>query len=239
MFVTDFSNTTELVASVDALVVEADMKMVERVGQPGIPFCLQGPPLARSFAHGLLAHTDAIVSANIPTTAVASAQAGAENLFTLVEEIARLPPPATGTGADGVPTIRSGGAAAGSQGRCTPGWVFSSLTRFDRQADGARTSDVLRELAAIASPQGMLVLNALRRLICSSGKPTLAGESGSKVDLPKLALEFRTQAHEELGKLLIAKLPPDPPARHRTRGKGRQGHGSGNLHRPAPHQQPL
>ena len=211
LFVTNFSNTTELVASVDALVVEADIKMVERVGQPGIPFCLQGPPLARSFARGLLAHTDAIVSANIPTIAVASVQAGAENLFTLVEEIARLPPPAAGTGADGGGgTIRSGGAAAGSQGRCTPGWVFSSLARFDRQADGARTSDVLRELAAIASPQGMLVLNALRRLICSSGKPTLAGESGSKVDLPKLALEFRTQAHEELGKLLIAKLPQYP-----------------------------
>ena len=211
LFVTDFCNTVELVAAVDALVVEADIKMVERVGQPGIPFCTHGPPLARSFARGLLSHTDAIVSAGIPTIAVASVQAGAENLFTLVEEIARRPPPAAGTGADGGGgTIRSGGAAAGAQGRCTPGWVFSALARFDRQADGARTSEVLRELAAIASPQGMLVLNALRRLICSSGKPTLAGESGSKVDLPKLALEFRTQAHEELGKLLIAKLPQYP-----------------------------
>ena len=43
LFVTDFSNTAELVAAVDALVVEADIKMVERVGQPGIPFCTPRP----------------------------------------------------------------------------------------------------------------------------------------------------------------------------------------------------
>ena len=56
----------------------------------------------------------------------------------------------------------------------------------------------------------MLQLNALRRLLCSSGKPTLARESGSKTDLPKLALEVQTQAHEELGKLLISRLPQYP-----------------------------
>ena len=121
-----------------------------------------------------------------------------------------MPPPAAGQGGEGAPTIRSGGAAAGAQGRCPPGWVFSALSHFDRQADGALTPDVLRELEAIGSPQGALQLNALRRLLCSSGKPTLAGEAGSKTDLPRLALEFRTQAHEELGKRLISRLPQYP-----------------------------
>ena len=65
-------------------------------------------------------------------------------------------------------------------------------------------------MEAIRTPQGMLQLNALRRLICSSGKPTLAGESGSKTDLPKLALDFRTQAHDEISKRLLSKLPLYP-----------------------------
>jgi hypothetical protein len=68
----------------------------------------------------------------------------------------------------------------------------------------------MRELEAILSPQGALQLNALRRLICSNGKPTLAGESGSKTDLPKLALDFRTQAHDEISKRLLSKLPMFP-----------------------------
>ena len=95
---------------------------------------------------------------------MASTADGAENLYTLVQEIARLPPP--GTGAEGVgPTIRSGGAAAGAQGRCPPGWCFSALSHFERHADGALTPSVMRELEAIGTPQGMLQLNALRRLL--------------------------------------------------------------------------
>jgi hypothetical protein len=173
--------------------------------------CHQGPPLARSLARGLLANQSAIASANISTAPVASVADGAENLFTLVEEISRLLASGDGLSADGGPTICSGGAAAGAQGRCPPGWVFSALTRFSRQADGARTSDIFRELEAITSPQGMLqFMNALCRLICSSGKPTLAGESVSKTDLPKIALEFRIQAHEELGKCILSKLPQHP-----------------------------
>ena len=210
VFVTGFNNMAELVVCVQALIVEADIKMVERIGQPGMPFCHDGPPLARCFARGLLAHQDKVLAAGIPMDAVTSAADGAENLFSLVEAIARPAAASAGLGAEGAPTIRSGGAAAGATGRCPPGWVFSAVSHFDRQADGARTAVVLRELEALASPQGNLLLNALRRLICSSGKPTLAGESGSKTDLPRLALEFRTQAHEELAKLLISRLPQYP-----------------------------
>ena len=39
MFVTGFSTMGELVVCTEALVAEADIKMVERVGQAGISFC--------------------------------------------------------------------------------------------------------------------------------------------------------------------------------------------------------
>ena len=44
----------------------------------------------------------------------------------------------------------------------------------------------------------------------TNGKPTLTGESGSKTDLPKLALDLRTQAHDEISKRLLSKLPLYP-----------------------------
>jgi hypothetical protein len=71
VFVTQFKDMAELIQCVEALAHEADIKMMEKVGLPNIPFSQSGPPLVRCFARGLLSYQNAIISARIPTNPVA------------------------------------------------------------------------------------------------------------------------------------------------------------------------
>ena len=60
-------------------------------------------------------------------------------------------------------------------------------------------------LRAKDSPAGWSLLAALGRFVCSSGKPV--AEQGSKVDLPKGAVDLRSLAHTEVASIVRRGLP--------------------------------
>jgi hypothetical protein len=84
-------------------------------------------------------------------------------------------------------------------------WVINAAQGFVPEDGAESAGQVLTSLRAKDTPAGWSLLAALVRFLCSSGKPV--AEQGSKVDLPKGAVDLRALAHSEVAAFLRRGLP--------------------------------
>ena len=203
-FVGPFTGPAELLAAVESLAGEVGVDMLATVGVENLPFPTSGRPMLLAFGLGISRHSAMLPACGI-TEMVASTEDGATNVLRLAEEVARQRTArsvaAKGDGA----LVKSTGESGKNAARASPMWVLNAAQGFAPEDAAESAGQVFASLRARNSPAGWSLLAALGRFVCSSGKPV--AEQGSKVDLPKGAVDLRSLAHTEVASLLRRGLP--------------------------------
>ena len=203
-FVGPFTGPAELLAAVESLAGEVGVDMLATVGVENLPFPTSGRPMLRAFGLGVSRHSAMLHACGIAGM-VASTEDGATNVLRLAEEVARQRTArsvaAKGDGA----LVKSTGESGKNAARASPMWVLNAAQGFTPEDAAESAGQVFASLRARDSPAGWSLLAALGRFVCSSGKPV--AEQGSKVDLPKGAVDLRSLAHTEVASIMRRGLP--------------------------------
>ena len=203
-FVVPFTGTAELLAAVESLAGEVGVDMLATLGVENLPFPTSGRPMLRAFGLGVSRNSAMLLTCGI-TGAAASAEDGAANVMRLAEEVARQRTArsvaAKGDGA----LVKSTGESGKNAARAAPMWVLNAAQGFSPEDAADSAGQVFASLRSKDSHAGWSLLGALGRFVCSSGKPV--AEQGSKVDLPKGAVDLRSLAHAELAAIIRRGLP--------------------------------
>jgi hypothetical protein len=152
-FVSPFTGPAELLASVEALVLEVWINMLAVVGVEGLPFPAAGRPMLLAFGLGISRLSAMLPGCGI-TEMVATAEDGAANILRLAEEVASLRKTSSAAPKGEGSLIKSTGESGKNAARASPMWVLNVAHDFAVDDAGASSGQVLAKLRAMDSSAG-------------------------------------------------------------------------------------